>query len=147
MQIIAHRGYWKKKSEQNHLSSLKRALENNYGIETDIRDYRGKIVISHDVPKGKIILFEDLLKLYKKINSNQALALNIKSDGLQTELQKLIKKYKIENYFIFDMSIPETIKYSKTKLNIYVRLSEYENDYKNYVHQGLWVDQFDIQKM
>ena len=41
------------------------------------------------------------------------------------------------------MSIPETIKYSKTKLNIYVRLSEYENDYKNYVHQGLWVDQFD----
>ena len=47
MKIIAHRGLWKKKSEQNTIKSINEALMNDYGIETDIRDYRNKIVVSH----------------------------------------------------------------------------------------------------
>ena len=142
MEIIAHRGFWKKKVDQNTQASFKMAIEYGYGIETDIRDKNGQIVISHDLPRGKVLKLKDLLNLYVKKSSNSTLALNIKSDGLQTELVKLIRQYDIKNYFIFDMSIPENIKYLKTSLEIYARLSEYEKNYKNFNCKGLWIDQF-----
>ena len=142
MEIIAHRGFWRKKTDQNTIGAFKLALNNHFGIETDIRDQNGQLVISHDIPKKKSIKLHELFKIYSLNSSYCTLALNIKADGLQKELLKLIKKYHIKNYFIFDMSIPESIKYSKTPLNNYMRLSEYEKDYKNFVFKGLWIDQF-----
>ena len=142
MKIIAHRGLWKKKSEQNTIKSINEALNNDYGIETDIRDYRKKIVVSHDMPSNKILYLEKVFQLYKKNNCKNIIALNIKADGLQLELNKLIRKYNIRNYFIFDMSIPESIKYLSTNLRVYMRLSEYEKNYQKLSFNGLWIDQF-----
>jgi glycerophosphoryl diester phosphodiesterase len=50
MKIIAHRGMWFNKHEQNTLVAFERALENGFGIETDFRDFNGSLVISHDLP-------------------------------------------------------------------------------------------------
>lgn len=38
MQILAHRGFWREKKEQNSLASLAKAFEMGFGIETDLRD-------------------------------------------------------------------------------------------------------------
>ena len=40
---------------------------NDYGIETDIRDYRNKIVVSHDMPSKNILYLEKFLSYIKKI--------------------------------------------------------------------------------
>ena len=72
------------------------------------------------------------------------LALNIKSDGLQIKVKNLLQKYKIENYFFFDMSIPDHIGYIKANLNTYTRQSEYEKEpifYNDSI--GIWLDAFE----
>ena len=48
--ILAHRGVWGSKEEQNSRSAIKHALAGGFGIETDIRDHDGQVVLSHDVP-------------------------------------------------------------------------------------------------
>ena len=48
MQILAHRGRWRSPSEKNSEGAFRAALSAGYGIETDIRDFDGRLVISHD---------------------------------------------------------------------------------------------------
>ena len=111
MNILAHRGLWNVISEKNSLKSLRLSLNENFGIETDLRDFNGSLVVSHDpvVKRDNILLFEDLLKVYKESRSKETLALNIKTDGIISEAEFLLNKFKIKNYFFFDMSIPELI--------------------------------------
>tara|TARA_Y100000296_G_C5140876_1_gene240918 strand:- start:667 stop:1308 length:642 start_codon:yes stop_codon:yes gene_type:complete len=144
MEIIAHRGFWAQSSEKNTFSSFKKALENGYGIETDVRDLSGDIVISHDLPLGREDRLDSFLSLYGELGSHTILALNIKSDGLQEQLLNLFSKHSITNYFLFDMSIPDHIK-SKNDFITYCRQSEYE-EINNRVYsfsQGVWFDLFE----
>jgi hypothetical protein len=148
MNIIAHRGFWKNIEEMNSKNAFSRAIKNNYGIETDVRDYLGEVVISHDIPNGRnIITFDEFICNYLSDCSyysvNTTLAINIKSDGLQDKIYNILKKYRINNYFLFDMSIPDSFGYLKLNLNVYYRISEYEiisNSVDNI--QGVWLDQF-----
>ena len=142
MKIISHRGIWNSVKEQNRVSSLIYSLKKGYGVEFDIRDYNSKIMISHDLPNKNS---ENLENLFKKINDNKnCLLMNIKSDGLQIKLKKLLKKYKIRNYFVFDMSIPDTLSYIKFNIKFLTRISKYENDLSLVKKShGIWLDQFD----
>ena len=71
------------------------------------------------------------------------LALNIKSDGLQVKLKCLIEKYRIENYFIFDMSLPDTLEYLAHGMKCFTRQSEYEKEPLFYDKAvGVWLDEF-----
>lgn len=144
MEIICHRGFFEFKNEQNSLISFKKAFQNGFGIETDIRDYNSNLVISHEIASGNEPTLEDLFKLYRKLGNNLPLALNIKSSELQKPLKKLIDTYKIENYFLFDMTIPDAIKYLKSKdIKIYTRQSEYEIEPHLYEKSaGVWMDEF-----
>ena len=129
MKIICHRGLWLKKSEQNKIISFKRAFDKNFGVELDLRDYRNEIIISHDpYVLGKKITFNFFLKKFFNIinKKNILLALNIKSDGISKKIKKLIKKYKLKNYFVFDMSIPETFNYLRDNLIFFERYSNFE---------------------
>ena len=143
MIIISHRGFWIEKSEQNTIESFKRALDRNFGIETDLRDFNGKIVISHDIPNSNSLELDDLFNLYIKYRNPAPLALNIKSDGLFSLLFEKLSYYNIINYFVFDMSVPDMLHYKKLALNFYTRMSEIEikpvlyNDAK-----GIWLDEF-----
>ena len=55
-----------KKNEQNKLVAFKRAINSGFGIETDIRDFNGKLVISHSLPDTNSIKLSELLKLILK---------------------------------------------------------------------------------
>lgn len=126
MKIIAHRGLWSHRSEGNTMASFEAAFKKGYGIETDVRDYNGELIVSHNVAKEKTFLFEDVLKLYKDLNCTSLIAINIKADGIQKMLGDLLNKYAISNYFVFDMSIPEQVVYHKMDFKVATRMSEYE---------------------
>ncbi len=142
MEIISHRGYWILPEEKNSVISFLRSFQSFYGTETDIRDYNQKLVVSHDVPNETSIIIDDFFKLYKN-NKHQTLALNIKADGLAPFLLNKLTEYQIENYFVFDMSIPDTISYLKYGLKVMIRQSEYEKDLPFYNQSiGIWLDSF-----
>lgn len=139
--IIAHRGYWLKEEEKNTEIAFKRAFENGFGIETDLRDNQGKVVISHNMPCGNEMSFEELLKILD--GRNLTLALNIKADGLADEIKRLLEKYNHTNYFTFDMSIPEMVYQHKLGLNVFTGKSDViKNPIMLDEAQGIWLDCF-----
>jgi hypothetical protein len=143
MIIISHRGLWKKEKEKNTEVAFRESLSHGFGIETDIRANNGKLVISHDIANDECMTFENFLAIYKSYNHELPLALNIKEDGLCEELEDILDIFKISNYFVFDMSIPDTIGYMVKKLNFYSRQSEYEIVPAFYDKaDGVWMDEF-----
>ena len=64
MIILAHRGVWQNPVEKNSAAALRRALENGFGVETDIRDLDGQLVISHDPPRAGAMRLADFLDAY-----------------------------------------------------------------------------------
>lgn len=143
MFILAHRGFWTKPEEKNTLAAFEKAFANGYGIETDVRDYKGELVISHNVADEKCPLFTEMLEIYKKSGANVPLALNVKADGIQALLKKHLEEYGITNYFMFDMSVPEQVVYVKEGFNTFTRQSEFELSPSMYDKAcGVWMDEF-----
>jgi len=143
MKILSHRGFWSLPEEKNSIEALENSLKNGFGLETDVRDFDGNLVVSHDMPTGNTLLFEDFIKLLAKYGNIYPLAINIKSDGLHRQLNALLLKYSVTNYFVFDMSIPDTIGYIEDEMNVFIRQSEYENELPFYNEvSGVWVDCF-----
>jgi len=143
MNILSHRGYWKEESEKNQTEAFERSFSLDFGVETDIRDYKGELVISHDIANENCIKLEVLLELYNTYGNRVPIALNIKSDGLQKKLKKILKEYKVENYFVFDMSVPDGLLYIKNNVKLFTRQSEYEEAPSIYEgSSGVWLDEF-----
>lgn len=141
MQILSHRGYWKDISEKNKAIAFERSFDLGFGTETDLRDICGKIVISHDMPNGNEMSFEDLLKIMN--GRNLPLALNIKADGQAEKIKELLAKYNHSNYFCFDMSIPDMIVQLKSGLNVFSGMSEILPNAPMFEQsQGIWLDSF-----
>jgi len=142
MQILSHRGYWKDfKTESNKKVAFERSFDLSYGTETDLRDICGKIVISHDMPKGNEISFENLLEIMNK--RNLPLALNIKADGQSDEIIKILNDFNHTNYFTFDMSIPDMVVQINKGLKVF---TGYSDILKEPVllekADGVWLDSF-----
>ena len=147
MKIIAHRGYWIVENEKNTELAFARALNANFGIETDLRDYCGSIVVSHDIPDQSSMKFEYFLKLYLRNTNHQSLkpmlALNIKSDGLSSLVLEILERYEVTNYFVFDMSVPDSLSYINAGLKSFTRQSEFEELPSLYEDTaGVWLDCF-----
>ena len=143
MIILSHRGYWKEASEKNKDISFNRSFELGFGTETDVRDYKGELVISHDIADENAMSLEKFLSLYNKYEGNLPLALNIKADGLQDKLKQALEKYHINNYFVFDMSVPDGLVYLDSKMLTFTRQSEYEKEPSFYeAALGVWLDEF-----
>jgi hypothetical protein len=145
MKILSHRGYWKSEDEKNTKIAFERSFQLGFGTETDIRDLNGELVISHDPPTidCQYLTVADFFKIYKIWGDGLQLALNIKSDGLQRKLMQLIIDFNITNYFVFDMSIPDTIGFIKNSTKFFTRQSEYEIDPAFYTQaDGVWLDEF-----
>lgn len=99
-----------------------RTVPQSMGVELDLRDYAGKIVLQHDAFKGGDI-FEDFLKRYK----HGLMVLNIKTEGIEEMVLDLVKKYKVSDYFFLDVSFPALIRLVRKGENkIAGRFSEYE---------------------
>lgn len=143
MIILSHRGYWKKTHEKNLPIAFERSFSLGFGTETDIRDYKGELVISHDIADENCISVKEMFEVYNKYDNTLSLALNIKADGLQLKLKELLEEYKIENYFVFDMSIPDGLGYLKQNIKAFTRESEYEKVPSFYDEAcGTWLDEF-----
>jgi len=144
---LAHRGIWTNKNEQNTLEAFQQSFELGLGIETDIRDLDGELVVSHDMPTklASVPKVVELFDLYSKFNiQNMTLALNIKSDGLCQQLQNYLREFNIKHYFTFDMSMPDTLSYSRNGVNYFTRQSEYEITPPLYDKAiGVWLDEFE----
>ncbi|MDB3972311.1 hypothetical protein N9400_02620 [Candidatus Thioglobus sp.] len=143
MIILSHRGYWKGNFEKNSITSIERSFRLGFGVETDIRDYKGELVISHEIAAGGCMTAEELFEIYIRCGKSLPLALNIKSDGLQIKLKELLIKYCIKNYFVFDTSIPDGLHYLKHNVAYFTRQSEYERYPSLYDDStGVWLDEF-----
>lgn len=144
MELLSHRGFWKTADQKNTKEANALSFSNGWGIETDIRDYKEELVISHDIATNNDYALEFLLQQYVTSCTQATLALNIKADGLSKKLAELILKYNVSNYFVFDMSIPETLRYLNEELIVFVRYSEYETANEELYErcQGIWLDIF-----
>ena len=60
MKILCHRGAWTTNAEKNSVAAIKKAVSLDFGFETDIRDYRGNLVISHDIANENSPLVEEI---------------------------------------------------------------------------------------
>jgi glycerophosphoryl diester phosphodiesterase len=147
MQILAHRGWWTDPSEKNSESALHRALAAGFGIETDIRDCAGALVISHDMPPARtdgMLTVERLLALHAAAPGSPTLALNIKADGLAASLHRLLARHGTTAYFVFDMSVPDTLGYLQMGMTVHTRRSEFETGSALDTRaRGLWLDSFE----
>ena len=143
MTLLSHRGYWKSTDEKNAPSAFKRSFSAGFGTETDLRDASGKLVVSHDPPTSGELLFEGLLEIYREYGFGLPLALNVKADGLQAQAKELLDRFGVENYFFFDMSVPDALGYLNRGLHSFTRKSEYETTPSFYDRAGgVWVDMF-----
>lgn len=143
MKVLSHRGYWMNESEKNSSIAFERSFKFGFGTETDIRDYLGELVISHDIAVKESLKLSRFFEIYKSFDETLPLALNIKADGLQARLRSLLNRYDIKNYFLFDMSVPEAVRYIKQGFTVYTRHSEYEREPNLYVESdGVWMDEF-----
>jgi len=143
MIIISHRGLWSNASEKNSPLAFQRSFELGFGTETDIRDYLGDLVISHDIANSSSMPFDEFLNLYVSYSRNLPLALNIKADGLQKKLLNSLDRFKIHNYFVFDMSVPDACGYINLGMKTFTRQSEFEAEPVLYEStQGIWLDEF-----
>ena len=82
-------------------SDVLNLVPSNFGVELDLRDSGDDIIISHD-PFTPGEPFESYLKTY----NHQLLVLNIKSEGLESQIVELLNKKNIVNYFFLDSTIP-----------------------------------------
>jgi hypothetical protein len=141
MKILSHRGCWYEPAEKNTTLAFVRSCELGFGVETDIRDCAGRLVISHDMPVGNEIDIGQFLSIYQ--NKNLPLALNIKSDGLVGPLKCALLAAGIADWFVFDMSIPDLRSYLDAKVPVFARVSEVERE-PVWIDEvaGIWFDSF-----
>ena len=117
----------------------------NFGVEIDLRSKKNKIYLHHD-PFKKGVSFEKWIKYYK----HKIIVLNVKEEGLEKSILKILKKYRINNFFFHDQTFSTLLKnMSKTKVSI--RYSEFE-DLKNIKYlfkkiKWIWIDNFSVIKL
>lgn len=147
MIILSHRGYWKTVQEKNTELAFMRSFSLGYGTETDVRDASGTLVISHDMPSGGEMPFQDLLSLIaasKTLGGNPlTLALNVKADGLAGAIKQLLDKNPALDSFVFDMAVPDMSSYLENDIPVFTRMSEVEQRPVWFEEAtGIWLDSF-----
>jgi len=143
MEIICHRGLWEAPNEKNTRAAFERAFQAGFGVETDIRDSLGELVISHDPPLGGEMRLAELFAMHAAWDHPGVLALNIKSDGLRLALEQEASRFPNAQLFAFDMSVPDLRTYVGGQISIFTRQSELEPDCVLYAEaQGVWLDAF-----
>lgn len=119
------------------------ALERGYGFESDVRDYMGRLVISHNIGSSSCQDAEEVFQWLRKFDDRYCFAINIKADGLKDMLWSFLKEYNITNYFIFDMSVPQMVEFREMGMRYFTRQSEVELTPCLYEDAaGVWIDGF-----
>lgn len=113
LKLIAHR--------VNTIAQLKK-LPENLGVEIDLRSRGSKIILHHD-PFCAGEYFDKWLNHYH----HGTIILNVKEDGLERPVIKMLSERQITDYFFLDTSFPNLISLSNEGINkLAVRFSEFE---------------------
>ena len=115
MKLIAHRGLYRNKDEQNTMIAFFDAVNNNdyIGFECDVRETKDKkYIINHDaflddqlikftnfkdLKTSNIVTLSDVLN----INTNKIILLEIKDIHIDVnKFNKILKKYKDKNIYV-----------------------------------------------
>jgi len=143
LKIIAHRGMWDNAIDQNTISSFKRAVKYGCGIETDVRNSNGNLVISHGLVSESSLSFDIALNsiALDLIIKELPLCINIKEDGLVEMIEQSLLPYPELDYAVFDASFPELYKFAKNAIPYLCRISDYEVFNKLIDNcSGIWLD-------
>ena len=135
--IFAHRGQWNSEVSPNSDQSFHLAAKNGFGIETDVRDCAGHVIVSHDPCTN-----HEHLSLSSLLNNQAQIALNIKTDGIVEEIKKFNHEMLESGSFVFDCSFPQLLAYKKAGIPHAIRISEFEKELPwkpNYI----WLDSFE----
>ena len=110
----------------NHRCNTIAKLKNTpikYGVEVDIRTFGHKLIVHHE-PFMSGVNFSKWIKSY----SHKFLILNVKEEGLEKKLFKIMKTNKIRNFFLLDQSFPFLIKtLKKNEKRCALRISDFES--------------------
>lgn len=133
MKLIAHR--------KNSIAELL-ATPEEFGVELDLRSSGNDIVIHHD-PFSHGERFDAWLDHYR----HGTLILNVKEEGLEPRLIRLMQERGIEDYFFLDQSFPFMLRHAEAaRGRSAVRVSEYESIETALAVAGkvgwIWVDCF-----
>lgn len=143
MTILSHRGIWETREQQNTCAAFERSFDLGFGTETDFRDRAGQLAIAHDPDPGPALSAERFFALLASYDHRLPLAINIKADGLQSLLKTHLDRNQIENYFLFDMSVPDAVRSMQEGLNCFTRHSDIEPLPAFYEQaRGVWMDAF-----
>lgn len=98
------------------------AVSPEYGIELDIRPEGDDMILHHD-PFCPGERFSEFLDHYH----HSGIILNVKAEGMENRLIKLMEEKGIDDYFFLDLSLPFLVKTIRNGCNkVAVRFSEYE---------------------
>ena len=112
------------------------------GVEVDVRDFNGKLILNHD-PFQKGENLENYLKEFK----HKFIIFEIKCEGIEKNVIRIAKKYRIENYFLLSVTYPFINSLASEGFRrLSVRFSEYEGlemakNMKGKI-EWVWVDIF-----
>ena len=142
MQIVSHRGLWRKTAEHNTIAAFERSFELGMGVETDLRDRNGGVVVAHDPPKKSTLPFAELLRAMD--GRNLPLALNIKADGLAKQIKRALAQFNHDNYFVFDMSLPDMRWHLQCDMPVFAGMSDLQPRPPLLAQcAGVWLDSFE----
>ena len=115
-------------------------LNKKFGVEIDLRSQKKDIYLHHE-PFKKGELFSKWIKNY----NHKLIILNVKEEGLEKPILKILRKNKINNFFFHDQTFSSMLKnMSKTKVSI--RYSDFEELKKTDILfkkiKWLWIDNF-----
>lgn len=105
----------------NTLEGL-REVPSHRGVEIDVRDYDGDLVLAHDPLEGGVRL-DDFLRA-----CDHALVIfNVKCAGLEDPVLELARRRGVERFFFLDVSGPALVALSQGgERRVAVRYSEHE---------------------
>lgn len=143
MASLAHRGLWTSADERNSLAALTGAFAHGWGVELDVRDLDGRLVVSHDPPAHGALPFDSVVAAYLEHGCPGAMAVNVKADGLAALLASALQDVPAQRWFAFDMSVPDTLLYARAGLPFFTRHSDVEPSPALYEQaRGVWLDDF-----
>ena len=131
---------------QHRVNSLKKLknTDHNFGVEVDVRSINKKLILNHE-PFQKATSLDTFLKKF----NHKFLILNVKEEGIENLILNYVKKNRIKNYFLLDVTVPKIFQFikNKKKNNLCLRISKFEKlnqlNFFNKKIEWIWVDTFD----
>ncbi len=129
--------------QRNSLAAFTDAFARGWGVELDVRDLDGSLVVSHDPPGQGALALGAVVDAYLAHGCPGCLAINIKADGLAELLAESLAAVLPARWFAFDMSVPDTLHYARAGLPFFTRRSDVEPVPALYEQaHGVWLDDF-----